>query len=268
MPSNVSAWRATGRCWSRRRERACRPTLARARAAVRRGRDGITVDTDAAHSRRDRRGGAGMAGSAGVTRIERDGLAGRRDHVLRCKSASALLGEVVNTGPGRQRRDASRRAPSASPAGHRPRRCARNSRHRRAIRRSYAVEVPDGEDAKDLPVADFAWTVLGKVGFTRNDLVDRSRRWRRRPTSPGSSRRPGCAACGWCTCRPRCWRWSTRPSAARPAINTDAGKNLVGAFHQPAAVLCDLGDARRRCPPTSSPPASPRWSRPDSSPTR
>ncbi|PRC58729.1 3-dehydroquinate synthase, partial [Mycobacterium sp. ITM-2017-0098] len=26
----------------------------------------------------------------------------------------------------------------------------------------------------------------------------------------------------------------------KPGINTDAGKNLVGAFHQPAAVLIDL----------------------------
>ena len=27
----------------------------------------------------------------------------------------------------------------------------------------------------------------------------------------------------------------------KTGINTDAGKNLVGSFHQPAAVLVDLG---------------------------
>ena len=39
----------------------------------------------------------------------------------------------------------------------------------------------------------------------------------RRPTSAASSRRPGCAASGSCTCRPRSWPWSMRQWAARPA---------------------------------------------------
>ena len=39
----------------------------------------------------------------------------------------------------------------------------------------------------------------------------------RPPTWAASSRRPGCAACASCTCRPPCSGWSTRPSAARPA---------------------------------------------------
>ena len=34
----------------------------------------------------------------------------------------------------------------------------------------------------------------------------------------------------------------------KTGINTAEGKNLVGAFHPPAGVLCDLDDARRRCP--------------------
>ena len=36
----------------------------------------------------------------------------------------------------------------------------------------------------------------------------------------------------------------------KTGINTAAGKNLVGAFHPPAGVLCDLRPARRRCRPT------------------
>ncbi len=77
--------------------------------------------------------------------------------------------------------------------------------------------------------------------------VGRRRRGRRRGDHrPRRLRRPppGCAGSAWCTCRPRCSAWSTRRSAARPAINTAAGKNLVGAFHPPAGVLCDLDRAR------------------------
>ena len=60
------------------------------------------------------------------------------------------------------------------------------------------------------------------------------------PTSPASPRRPGCAACRSCTCPPRCWRMVDAAVGGKTGINTDAGKNLVGAFHQPAAVLVDL----------------------------
>ena len=33
----------------------------------------------------------------------------------------------------------------------------------------------------------------------------------------------------------------------KTGINTAAGKNLVGAFHEPAGVLCDLATCSRRC---------------------
>ena len=62
----------------------------------------------------------------------------------------------------------------------------------------------------------------------------------RPPTWPGSWPPPGCAGCAWCTCRPRCWPWSTPRSAARPGSTPRPGKNLVGAFHEPSAVLVDL----------------------------
>ena len=45
--------------------------------------------------------------------------------------------------------------------------------------------------------------------------------------------------------------WSTPPSAARPASTCPEGKNLVGAFWQPAAVLCDL-DALGHAAPSGS----------------
>ena len=42
--------------------------------------------------------------------------------------------------------------------------------------------------------------------------------------------------------------WSTRRSAARPAVNLPEGKNLVGAIWQPSGVICDL-DALATLPP-------------------
>ena len=54
----------------------------------------------------------------------------------------------------------------------------------------------------------------------------------------------------------------------KTGINTAEGKNLVGAFHPPAGVLCDLADARDAAAATTSSPASPRWSSAASSPTR
>ena len=40
-------------------------------------------------------------------------------------------------------------------------------------------------------------------------------------------------------CRRRCSRRSTRRWAARPPINHPLGKNMIGAFHQPLAVIAD-----------------------------
>ena len=56
----------------------------------------------------------------------------------------------------------------------------------------------------------------------------------RPPTSRGSPRPRGCAASTSCTCRPRCSRMVDAAVGGKTGINTDAGKNLVGAFHQTA----------------------------------
>ena len=71
----------------------------------------------------------------------------------------------------------------------------------------------------------------------------------RSPTSPASSRPRGCAGWRSCTCRRRCSAMVDAAVGGKTGINTAEGKNLVGAFHPPAGVLCDL-DALATLPPS------------------
>ncbi len=80
---------------------------------------------------------------------------------------------------------------------------------------AHVAEVPDGEAAKTAVVAAVLWRSSGRPASPAPTRSSRSA-GERPPTWPASSRRPGCAACRSCTCRRRCWRWSTRRSAARP----------------------------------------------------
>ena len=54
-----------------------------------------------------------------------------------------------------------------------------------------------------------------------------------------SSQRRGCAESRSFRCPPPCWDGGCG-RRGKTGINTAAGKNLVGAFHEPAAVICDL----------------------------
>jgi 3-dehydroquinate synthase len=109
--------------------------------------------------------------------------------------------------------------------------------------RVHRFEVPDGEQAKQLPVADAAWTALGRAGFTRSDVV----------VGVGGGAvtdLAGFVAATWL----RGVRVVHVPTTVlgmvdaavggKTGLNTDAGKNLVGAVHQPAGVLCDLSTLR------------------------
>lgn len=102
-----------------------------------------------------------------------------------------------------------------------------------------ALEVPDGEDAKTPEVAAFCWSVLGQAGFTRTDAVV--------AIGGGSTTDlAGFVAATWL----RGVRVVHVPTTVlgmvdaavggKTGINTAAGKNLVGSFHEPAGVLCDL----------------------------
>jgi 3-dehydroquinate synthase len=102
-----------------------------------------------------------------------------------------------------------------------------------------AVPVPSGEAAKTAAVAAHAWEALGAAGFTRSDAV---------VTLGGGATTDlgGFVAATWL----RGVRVVHLPTSllamvdaavgGKTGINTNAGKNLVGSFHEPAGVLCDL----------------------------
>ncbi len=101
------------------------------------------------------------------------------------------------------------------------------------------VEVPDGEDAKTLAVAGFVWSALGRSGFTRSDaLVGLG--------GGATTDLAGFAAATWLRGVPVVHVPTTllgmvdAAVGGKTGINTAEGKNLVGAFHPPAGVLCDL----------------------------
>ncbi|MBA2416004.1 MAG: 3-dehydroquinate synthase [Geodermatophilaceae bacterium] len=105
--------------------------------------------------------------------------------------------------------------------------------------RGHPLLVPDGEAAKTAAVAARCWDNLARIGFTRNDAI----------VGLGGGAVTDLA--GWVAAS---WLRGVRvvhlPTTllgmvdaavgGKTGINIDAGKNLVGAFHPPAGVLCDL----------------------------
>ncbi|MFD4367664.1 3-dehydroquinate synthase [Rhodococcus sp. NPDC058521] len=104
---------------------------------------------------------------------------------------------------------------------------------------AHRIEIPDAEDGKDLAVAGFCWEVLGRIGLTRSDTV----------VSLGGGAATDLAGFVAAT-----WMRGVRvvhvPTTllamvdaavgGKTGINTEAGKNLVGSFHEPSAVFVDL----------------------------
>ena len=99
--------------------------------------------------------------------------------------------------------------------------------------------VPDGEAAKTAAVAAEIWSQLGRAGFTRSDAVVAV-------GGGATTDLAGFVAATWL----RGVRVVHLPTTVlgmvdaavggKTAIDTGEGKNLVGAFHPPAGVLCDL----------------------------
>ena len=100
---------------------------------------------------------------------------------------------------------------------------------------------------------------MGAVGPDPRRRRGGRRRGRGHRRRPGSPPRSTTAASPSCTCPRRCSAWSTPPSAARPASTCPEGKNLVGAFWQPTAVLCDTDAARHAAAAGVAQRAWARW---------
>jgi 3-dehydroquinate synthase len=104
---------------------------------------------------------------------------------------------------------------------------------------AHRIEVPDAEDGKALSVAEFCYSVLGRIGMDRNGIV----------VGIGGGAvtdLAGFVAGTWM----RGVRVVHVPTTllgmvdaavgGKAGVNTEAGKNLVGVFHEPTAVFADL----------------------------
>ncbi|MEW2063310.1 3-dehydroquinate synthase [Streptomyces sp. NPDC007002] len=102
-----------------------------------------------------------------------------------------------------------------------------------------AIQLPNAEEAKTAEVAAYCWKALGQTGFTRTDVIIGI-------GGGATTDVAGFVAATWL----RGVRWIAIPTTVlgmvdaavggKTGINTAEGKNLVGAFHPPAGVLCDL----------------------------
>ena len=104
---------------------------------------------------------------------------------------------------------------------------------------AFIAEVPDGEEAKSAEVAVSLWGVLGQSGFTRSDAI----------VGVGGGTvtdLAGFVAATWLRgvtvvqVPTTLLAMVDAAVGGKTGINTAEGKNLVGAFHPPAGVLCDL----------------------------
>lgn len=103
----------------------------------------------------------------------------------------------------------------------------------------HVAAVPDAEAAKTVMVAQELWGTMGRAEFTRSDAV----------VSVGGGSvtdLAGWAAAAWLRgvavvhVPTTVLAMVDAAVGGKTGVNTDEGKNLVGAFHEPAGVVCDL----------------------------
>ena len=99
--------------------------------------------------------------------------------------------------------------------------------------------LPDAESAKQISVAADLWATLGQAGFTRTDVVVAL-------GGGATTDLGGFVAAGGLRGVPVVQVPTTllgmvdAAVGGKTGVNTAEGKNLVGAFHSPSAVVCDL----------------------------
>jgi len=109
--------------------------------------------------------------------------------------------------------------------------------------RTLPIEVPDAEEAKTIATAAQCWSALGRANFTRTDAIVGV-------GGGATTDLAGFVAATWL----RGVKVVAVPTTllamvdaavgGKTGINTDEGKNLVGSFHTPVGVLCDLAVLR------------------------
>ncbi|PZQ91540.1 MAG: 3-dehydroquinate synthase [Leifsonia xyli] len=101
------------------------------------------------------------------------------------------------------------------------------------------AEVPDAEGAKRVEVAAFCWQILGQTDFTRSDAIVGL-------GGGATTDLAGFVAATWLRgievvqVPTTVLAMVDAAVGGKTGINTAEGKNLVGAFWSPRAVLCDL----------------------------
>lgn len=101
------------------------------------------------------------------------------------------------------------------------------------------AEIPDGDAAKRVEVAAFCWSILGTADFTRSDAIIGF-------GGGAATDLAGFVAATWL----RGVKLIQLPTTVlgmvdaaiggKTGINTSEGKNLVGSFYAPSAVIADL----------------------------
>jgi 3-dehydroquinate synthetase len=99
--------------------------------------------------------------------------------------------------------------------------------------------IPDGDDSKRVEVASFAWQIMGQADFNRNDAVIGL-------GGGATTDMAGFIASTWL----RGVRYVAIPTTllamvdaaigGKTGLNTSEGKNLVGTFYLPSAVIADI----------------------------
>ncbi|MET7364874.1 3-dehydroquinate synthase [Streptomyces sp. NPDC005566] len=168
----------------------------------------------------------------GTTRIQIAGTAGTDPYEVLV--GRRLLGELGNLIGDRARRVAVLHPEALAETGEAVRQDLADQGYE-----AIAIQLPNAEEAKTVEVAAYCWKALGQTGFTRTDVI----------VGVGGGATTdvaGFVAATWL----RGVRWIAVPTTVlamvdaavggKTGINTAEGKNLVGAFHPPAGVLCDL----------------------------
>lgn len=105
-------------------------------------------------------------------------------------------------------------------------------------REVFLVEVPDAEAAKRVEVAAFCWGILGQLDFQRNDTILGL-------GGGATTDLAGFVAAAWLRGVPLIQVPTTvlamvdAAVGGKTGVNTQEGKNLVGVFYSPVAVIAD-----------------------------